>query len=402
MEYLSTPLNNSVTASILYTYSCPVLQANLPKSLSSRVSTPSSERRRGRPRERDLSSSLLSDNPYSAASLAASMSAFPGLGLMSGFGKMPMGMPFGTLPSLGLANPMLAGFAGLMPGLSPSLAKAMESEARKDKSPGSSKESSKSKSPSSSQTPHPSFPMLYNPLLFNPLLAAQAAGGLNFSLPTSLPSSFASLAQPGLVNGQGDSDLEEGEIKRYSQGEHNEQEIAQDLSVRRKEAHSHHRKRKSYEASHSAVTKSSRDEDQSACLDLSIKSKPRESPKASEVSSRSHSASESPKDSSKTKNKIQGSFKLDKILDTLKDKVNKMEDKPIKKERDKDKESKLNSILMKIAKEKDVDVNTLNTMDTAEASQFKCSEASDLSSERKESESSKEEVDTAEKDEDQS
>ncbi|XP_056009130.1 chromodomain-helicase-DNA-binding protein 8-like isoform X4 [Ostrea edulis] len=367
-------------------------KANLPKSLLSRLST-SSSGRRGRPRERDLSSSLLSDNPYSAASLAASMSAFPGLGLMSGFGKMPMGMPFGTLPNLGLTNPMLAGFAGLMPGLSPSsLAKAMESDTRKDKSPSSSKESSKSKSPSSSQTPHPSFPMLYNPLLFNPLLAAQAQG-LNFSLPTSLPSSFASLAQSGLINGQGDSDLEEGEIKRYSQAEHHDQEMAQDLSVRRKEAHSHHRKRKSYEMSRPAETASIRDDqDQTACLDLSVKSKPKDSPKASDLSSRTHSTPESPKDSSKTKNKIQGSFKLDKILDTLKDKVNKMEDKPVKKEKDKDKESKLNSILMKIAKEKDVDVNTLNSMAVPETSLSKCSEGSDVLSGSKDGETSSEEA----------
>ncbi|XP_061162484.1 chromodomain-helicase-DNA-binding protein 8-like [Saccostrea echinata] len=380
-------------------------KANLPKNLLSRVSTPSSERRRGRPRERDLSASLLSDNPYSAASLAASMSAFPGLGLMSGFGKMPLGMPFGTLPNLGLTNPMLAGFAGLMPGLSPStMAKSMESETRKEKSPSSSKESSKSKSPSSSQTPHPSFPMLYNPLLFNPLLAAQAAQGLNFSLPTSLPSSFASLAQSGLVNGQGDSDLEEGEIKRYSQAEHREQEMAQDLSVRRKEAHSHHRKRKSYEVSRPAEAASVRDDqDQAACLDLSIKSKPKDSPKASDMSSRSHSTSESPKDSSKTKNKIQGSFKLDKILDTLKDKVNKMEDKPVKKEKDKDKESKLNSILMKIAKEKDVDVNTLNSMAVSDTSHTKCSEGSDLLTGKKEGEMSSEETEMLTKEsEDQS
>lgn len=312
---------------------------------------------------------------------------------MSGFGKMPMGMPFGTLPNLGLTNPMLAGFAGLMPGLSPSsLAKAMESDTRKDKSPSSSKESSKSKSPSSSQTPHPSFPMLYNPLLFNPLLAAQAQG-LNFSLPTSLPSSFASLAQSGLINGQGDSDLEEGEIKRYSQAEHHDQEMAQDLSVRRKEAHSHHRKRKSYEMSRPAETASIRDDqDQTACLDLSVKSKPKDSPRASDLSSRTHSTPESPKDSSKTKNKIQGSFKLDKILDTLKDKVNKMEDKPVKKEKDKDKESKLNSILMKIAKEKDVDVNTLNSMAVPETSLSKCSEGSDVLSGSKDGETSSEEA----------
>lgn len=87
-------------------------------------------------------------------------------------------------------------------------------------------------------------------------------------------------------------------------------------------------------------------------------------------------------------------------MDTLKDKVNKMEDKFVKKERDKDKEFKLNSIFMKIVKEKDVDVNILNIMDIVEVFYLKCLEVFDFFLERKESESSKEEVDTVEKDED--
>lgn len=87
-------------------------------------------------------------------------------------------------------------------------------------------------------------------------------------------------------------------------------------------------------------------------------------------------------------------------MDTLKDKVNKMEDKFVKKERDKDKEFKLNSIFMKIVKEKDVDVNILNIMDIVEVFYLKCLEVFDFFLERNESESSKEEVDTVEKDED--
>lgn len=77
-----------------------------------------------------------------------------------------------------------------------------------------------------------------------------------------------------------------------------------------------------------------------------------------------------------------------------------MEDKFVKKERDKDKEFKLNSIFMKIVKEKDVDVNILNIMDIVEVFYLKCLEVFDFFLERKESESSKEEVDTVEKDED--
>lgn len=77
-----------------------------------------------------------------------------------------------------------------------------------------------------------------------------------------------------------------------------------------------------------------------------------------------------------------------------------MEDKFVKKERDKDKEFKLNSIFMKIVKEKDVDVNILNIMDIVEVFYLKCLEVFDFFLERKESELSKEEVDTVEKDED--
>lgn len=80
--------------------------------------------------------------------------------------------------------------------------------------------------------------------------------------------------------------------------------------------------------------------------------------------------------------------------------MNKMEDKFVKKERDKDKEFKLNSIFMKIVKEKDVDVNILNIMDIVEVFYLKCLEVFDFFLERKESELSKEEVDTVEKDED--
>lgn len=87
-------------------------------------------------------------------------------------------------------------------------------------------------------------------------------------------------------------------------------------------------------------------------------------------------------------------------MDTLKDKVNKMEDKFVKKERDKDKEFKLNSIFMKIVKEKDVDVNILNIMDIVEVFYLKCLEVFDFFLERKESELLKEEVDMVEKNED--
>ena len=314
---------------------------------------------------------LAGESPFSPASMA-SLSAFPGMGLMSGFSKLPLGMPFGALPNFSMSNPML-GLTGFMPGLSP-LGK--ESESKKEKhSPSSKKESSssrhESKSPSSSQTPHPSFPMLYNPLMLmsNPLLAAQAQAGLNFSLPSSLPSSFAALAQSGLMNGKGDSDLEDrepGEVGRFARGDPKDQEMAQDLSVR-VEAHSHHSKRRHMDSSSERSKErrriSSIDE-QDQPTDLSMKSKPKESPVRESVKDYSE-----PKDYTK-KNKIQGSFKLNKIVDTLKDKVNKMEDRGqgsgVREK--KDKKSKLDSILMKIAKEKDVSVSALNEMEVMDTS----------------------------------
>ncbi|KAK3086718.1 hypothetical protein FSP39_022463 [Pinctada imbricata] len=348
-------------------------KGNLPKNLLSRVIQPNLERRRGRPRESSLSQSVLGDSPFSSASMAG-LSGFPGMGLMSSFNKLPLGMPFGALPNFSMSNPMM-GLAGFMPGFTPpSLGK--EAESKKEKhSPSSKKESSssrhESKSPSSSQTPHPSFPFLYNPLMLmsNPLLAAQAQG-LNFSLPSTLPSSFAALAQSNMMNGKGDSDLEDrepGEVGgRFGRGDPKDQDVAQDLSVR-VEAHSHHSKSRHLDTSQERRSKDrlsiSSLDDQDQPTDLSMKSKSKESPARD-----SHRDGNEPKDFTKTKNKIQGSFKLNKIVDTLKDKVNKMEDKVVSGREKKDRKSKLDSILMKIAKEKDVSVSALNDMDVVDTS----------------------------------
>lgn len=294
---------------------------------------------RGRKPKDPLTSSLLgSDIPFSAASLAG-LTGFPSPSLMSGLHKLPLGMPFGALPNFG--NPLL-GMAGYLPGLTPPHSKESESSSKDGKSPKA-KDSGKSESKSPS-IPHPSFPFMYNPMLLNPLFAAQAQS-LGFSLPTSLPTSFGALAHSGLVNGStGDSDLEEGEIKRYSHKEKrssssSHQDLPQDLSVKSKHSersHSSKHDKHHRSASKHYSTTSMQDEP----TDLSMKAK---EPTDLSVKSK-HSSSES----SKSKPKIQSSFKLSKIVDSLKDKVNKMEDRSRK-----DKKSKLDSILNKLVEEKE-------------------------------------------------
>ncbi|XP_071173454.1 chromodomain-helicase-DNA-binding protein 8-like isoform X4 [Mytilus edulis] len=345
-------------------------KVNLPKSLQSRVVTPS----RGRKPKDTLSSSMMgSDIPFSAASLAG-LSGFhsPGLMSMSGLPKLPLGMPFGALPNFGLGNPLL-GMAGYLPGLTASHSKDTESSSKDRKSPKC-KESSKSESKSPS-IPHPSFPFMYNPMLLNPLFAAQAQS-LGFSLPTSLPTSFGALAHSGLMNGStADSDLEEGEIKRFSQKERRGsssglQDAPQDLSVKAKHHHeggSKHRREKKHSShssdhhdkSSSASKQYSASIQQDEPTDLSMKSKP------------------STPDSAKSKPKIQSSFKLSKIVDTLKDKVNKMEDRSRK-----DRKSKLDSILNKLVEDKELggqdrkSVDEDGSVDLSIGSDTKCDDIS--------------------------
>lgn len=289
-------------------------QGNLPRVLYSRLL---GDRRRGRPKDGTFTHPLLSNE---LATQAAQMNAFASLGnagLLPGFPKMPMNMPFGALPNLGLSNPMLGipGFS--LPGFAmPSLGKSTESESKKDLKTPEKKDSQKKelKSPSCSSattTPHPSFPILYNPLMYNPLLAAQ--GLRNMTLPTGIPTSFASLAQSSMLNGQADSETEEGEIKRHSLSHKKEpvsqshpQDVAEDLSFKKTshtEKHRHTEKTESHSAKKdkSAVLEKSV---QDQPTDLSMKAKPKES---------------------KNKQKIFNSNKLSKIVDSLKDKVLKLE-----------------------------------------------------------------------------
>merc|ERR1712142_472815 len=63
-------------------------------------------------------------------------------------------------------------------------------------SPSTTTTTTSSSSSSSTTTPHPSFPVLYNPIIYNTLLAAN-----NFNIPVS---SLASLAKGDMSNGLAD------------------------------------------------------------------------------------------------------------------------------------------------------------------------------------------------------
>ncbi|KAL5021350.1 hypothetical protein ScPMuIL_000505 [Solemya velum] len=298
-------------------------KGNLPRMLYSRLL---GDRRRGRPKDGAFTHPLLSTE---LATQAAQMNAFASLGnagLLPGFPKMPMNMPFGALPNLGLSNPMLGipGFS--IPGFAlPSLGKSTESESKKDlKTPekkDSEKKDSRSPSCSSATTPHPSFPIMYNPLMYSPLLAAQ--GMRNMTLPSGIPTSFASLAQSSVLNGQADSETEEGEIKRHSLSHKrtsvsrsHPQDVAEDLSFKKT---SHAEKHRHAEKTETHSTK----KEKSALLEKSVEDQP------TDLSMKSK-----PKDY-KNKQKILNSNKLSKIVDSLKDKVLKLE----KDEKFKDKET---------------------------------------------------------------
>lgn len=303
------------------------MQGSLPKQLLPRVVTPS-RRGRGRP-SRDsppvsLSHSMLgTSDPHAAAALAASLEAMNAAQLMAaGIPKLPL--PFGSLPGLGLGNPLL-GLSGLgipgLPGTSP-LSKDSDSK-RKDLD-----EKEGSKGENKSLSPHPSFPMLYNPLLYNPLFAPQ---GLGFPLPTSLSSPGLSSR---LLNGHAQSDSEEEPkvSKSRRASEQFGQEEAEDLSVKsdKKVIENMHEAHSSGKHKPEKVL----DDSEQPC-DLSMKSKSKE------------------KEEPQTK--IIGSDKLSRIVDSLKDRVNKMDGKPMSGLSEKAKEGKksnLDSLLFSLSKEK--------------------------------------------------
>lgn len=298
-------------------------QGSLPKQLLPRVVTPS-RRGRGRPaRDSPVSHSMLgTSDPHAAAALAASMEAMNAAQLMAaGIPKLPL--PFGSLPGLGMPNPLF-GLSGLgIPGLpgTPPLSKDSDSK-RKDPE-------EKESTSGESKSPHPSFPMLYNPLLYNPLFAAQGLAG--FPLPTSLSSQLPGLSSR-LINGHAQSDSEEEPkvSKSRRASEQLEQDEAEDLSVK-----SEKKVIENLQEAHSSgkhKPESVLDESEQPC-DLSMKSKPKEEPKT----------------------KIIGSDKLSRIVDSLKDRVNKMDGKPVTGLTDKVKEgkkSKLDSLLFSLSQDK--------------------------------------------------
>ena len=191
--------------------------------------------RRGRRSESSSLSSMMAD--YSNYAAAAGMGAYTGMNaLMPGFPKLPFPMGYGGLAGLNMASMYgLGSRFGLLPGALPGKS-GEESEEKEAGETEDSKSPSKSKasatSSSSSTTPHPSFPFMYNPMMFNPLLA-QSMG--SFSLPSTLPTSFATLAQAGSsgINGVEDSDADNIEQSEPTDLTEHEQEVAQDLSVKK-------------------------------------------------------------------------------------------------------------------------------------------------------------------------
>ncbi len=211
------------------------------------------------------------------AGLSAGLSGLNSASLMAAYSKMPMSaLSFGGIPgmSLAAANPLYAQmYASMMPHLYGGLSgenpedmpqedkevgelknteepvkKERHKERKEKSSPKSSKASSStsgasgttSTSPSGSTTnPHSAFPFMYNPMMFNSLYAQSLAG--SFSLPSGLPTSFASLTQAQhMMNGVGDSD-EEGARKSSSSSKKphsassssiDNQYMAEDLSMR--------------------------------------------------------------------------------------------------------------------------------------------------------------------------
>ena len=172
-------------------------------------------------------SALLGSDYYSSSSLAS-------LSAMANYQKMAaLGMsPYGGLTASAMTNPLYANLLasyGLLPGVT--MPKAGEDgeekeQGEKEPTPGGSKkkvaqedEESPTKSPSHSAAAaaalHPSFSYMYgyNPMLLNQLYA-QSLAAANFSLPSSMATSFASLAQQSMPNGLGAESDEEGEGPR--------------------------------------------------------------------------------------------------------------------------------------------------------------------------------------------
>ena len=287
----------------------------MPKQLLPRVG--SSSRRGRRPRDSPLSHSMLgATDPHHAAAIAASMEAMNAANLMaSGFGKLPL--PFASIPGLGL-NPML-GLSGFgFPGLTGS--PLPEKSDSKHKDSKSSKDDDKCKDEDKTASPHPSFPLMFNPLLYNPALMA-AHGLANFQLPTSLAGLDSSLLNghstysTSIAKEETATSSSSSKPSRHSsEPTLDKRDAPEDLSIKRKkmvienttEAHSKGK---------SKLLKEMNFESDDMPCDLSMKPKQNESKEE------------------KSKQKICSSDKLSRIVDTLKFRVNKMDEKPSEEDR---------------------------------------------------------------------
>nr|QVX32607.1 CHD6/7/8/9 [Platynereis dumerilii] len=216
----------------------------LPERYHKRILKPSG---RGRKPNSVLNATRTPGDLFTAAGLNASYAQLASAGLLSGYPKMPMG--FGGIPGLGF-NPMyaaqLAQF-GMLQGLTKEEGQLAEEEEPQEKpkskeekksssssspakskaSPGSTK--SPSTSSSSNITPHPSFPLMYNPMMFmnNPLFAQSLAAG--FTLPSGLPTSFASLASQGkLPNGTAVDSEEDAPPNKHAKSDRSDRDGRRD------------------------------------------------------------------------------------------------------------------------------------------------------------------------------
>lgn len=320
--------------------------------MDSRLLKPSGRGRK--PRSSGTVHAMLNSEFQFGAGMAG-MPGFPGAGMLAGFPKLPLGMPFPNMAGLGLTNPMLglagfplAGFA--LPGAlgkAEGEGEASTSKESNSKNTGSVKTSESSGSSSTSTaSPHPSFPNFYfNPVLYNPLLA----GGLrNFPM-----ANFPNLSHMATLNGQSETGASESQPLSTKKEKKLSEKIRELFKSNEKVQNVNRLSERAGDMSRtcgkaSDVSKPS-GESQSlskssdAAQDLSVKRvRVSSSPTVNVNSSVQEQATDlslrrkpsSLSSTSKSKNKIFSSLKLNKIVDSLKDKVMKIEEKTKKREDD--------------------------------------------------------------------
>lgn len=350
-------------------------KGNLPENLKSRLMT---SRRHHHHRIRDtLRHHSAYGDPTSMAAAAAAAAAqlnafhYANPALLTNFPKMTFPLPFGTMSNLGMGNPLLSvpglNLRNLASGTNLSVASLMEavkdaSDSGSDQkitsstctSSSSSSSSSlsssssstttttiTSSSSSSTTTPHPSFPVLYNPIIYNTLLAAN-----NFNIPATVPS-LTSLAKGDMSNGLADiDDSDSDDIATRTLTSTTAVTITTPTTTSSSSSTTVLKKPSTAATATTKVSTSSlvatdngSDNSNMEAEDLSIKkeAEERESPS---LEKGKPEGSLQPKLIIKTKPKIQQSSKLSRIVDSLKDKVKNLDPLRAKKEYSQEKTTK--------------------------------------------------------------